>query len=495
MFPTLATRRAATLLSLSTLSTFCLPALAAEPPDANAAQNGLAQRIARVEQGLLPTVSVTGMPPARRALAEEMARLGIPGASIAVVHGGEIEWAKGYGVVTPGGAAVTTSTPFQAASISKPVAAMAALKLAESGVIALDRDVNTYFSRWKLPKDADDNAVTLRQLLSHTAGTTVHGFPGYAAGMPVPTIVQILNGAAPSNTRGVHVSSRPGSQWRYSGGGYTVVQYLLTERSGRAFPQLLADTVLKPLGMHDSSFEQPASPALLARVALPHDGAGKPIAGGPHTYPELAAAGLWTTPSDLARYTIEVRRSAAGQSNKVLSQSMTNMMLTPVRNEFGLGLGVQGEGQSQTFSHGGSNAGYQNMMVAYTERGEGIVVMTNGDRGSELANALVRSVAAEYNWPTHRTRERAAVAVSAASLQALPGTYDTGGMGDFTVARSADGLTIALPNAAPEPLHAAAGLGDTYFIASRGLELQFTPNGKGRLTTPGNTVVPFTRRK
>ncbi|GGY06604.1 serine hydrolase [Massilia dura] len=472
-------RRPAPHLAAFLLATpmLCTAAPATDDP-------GLAARIAAVEAGLQPAVAIAGAAPASRRLADEMARLGVPGASIAVIHAGQIEWAKGYGVVTPGGAAVSPSTLFQAGSISKPVTAVAALKLVENGTLALDTNVNGYLNWWKLPNNVDDTPVTLRQLLSHTAGTTVHGFAGYAAGAKVPTLVQLLNGAAPSNSRGVHVSTKPGTKWRYSGGGYEVVQYVIGERAGKDFAQLVQDTVLRPLGMHDSTFAQPLPPALLARAALPHDAAGKPIAGGPHTYPELAAAGLWTTPSDLARLAIEVKQSAAGQSNKVLSQSMTQLMLSPVQENFGLGWRIEGTGQARSFSHGGANAGYQNTLVAYTERGDGVAVMTNGDRGGELAGELVRAVATAYNWPTQRATVRAAVATPAAALTALPGKYVIEGLGDFTIARAGDRLTVALRAGAPEPLHAAPD--GSWFVTSMEAELRFAATGeRGRITAPG----------
>jgi CubicO group peptidase (beta-lactamase class C family) len=454
-----------------------LPALAADDP-------GLAARIAAVEAGLEPAVAIAGAPPVKRRLADEMARLGVPGASIAVIHAGQVEWARGYGAVTPGGAPVTPATLFQAGSISKPVTALATLKLVESGILALDTNVNSYTNWWKLPNNADNSPVTLRQLLSHTAGTTVHGFAGYPAGAQVPTLVQLLNGAAPSNSRGVHVSTKPGTKWRYSGGGYEVIQYVIGERTKKDFGALVQDIVLKPLAMNDSTFAQPLPPALLARAALPHDGNGKPVPGGPHTYPELAAAGLWSTPSDLAKLAIEVKLSAAGQSNKVLSQSMTQLMLSPVLNGFGLGWSIDGAGQAQSFSHGGANAGYQNMLVAYTERGDGVAVMTNGDRGGELAGEVVRAVASAYDWPTQRAKVRAAVATPAAALATLPGKYVIEGLGDFTIARNGDGLTVELRDGAREPLYAAPD--GSWFVTSMEAELRFAAtNDRGRITAPG----------
>lgn len=459
-----------------------------------AALPALAQdaRSAAVETGLLQPVVLQGSQPVRRKLADEMARLGVPGVSVAVLHGGGIEWAKGYGAVTPGGAPVTPATLFQAASISKPLTAMAALSMVEQGKFALDQDINSYTSLWKLPNNEPSGTpATLRQLLSHTAGTTVSGFPGYTAGQPVPTLVQLLNGAAPANSRGVHISTRPGSAFRYSGGGYEVIQYVLTERSKIPFADLMQETVLKPLGMRDSTFAQPLPPALLTRAALPHDANGKPLAGGPHTYPEQAAAGLWSTPSDLARFAIEVRQSAAGQSNIVLSQSMTRLMLSPVLAGYGLGLGIGGEGQAQTFGHNGSNAGYDSTLIAYTERGDGVVVMTNGERGEELAGAIVRAVAAEYKWPTHHPRERRAIAPTPAMLAAMPGRYSAPA-GDFIVRRNGERLIVELSDGTSEPLYASAQ--GTWFVLSRDLELRFEGADKGRVVGPGFDM-PFARAK
>lgn len=459
---------------------------------AYAAAATLEQRIANIEQGLLPAITLEGAAPAKRKLADEMARLGVPGVSIAVIHGGELEWAKAYGTVTPGGAPVTTSTLFQAASISKPLAAMGALKLVEEGRLELDRDINSYTTLWKLPRDADNNPVTLRQLLSHTAGVTVHGFPGYAAGAPLPTLVQILNGAKPANTGGVHVNARPGSRWRYSGGGYQVVQYVMMERSKAPFAQLMQVKVLQPLGMADSTFAQPLPPSWLARAALPHQRNGQPVAGGPHTYPEQAAAGLWTTPTDLAKFAIETRRAAAGLSNTVLSQAMTHLMLTPVMQDYGLGLGMSGDGQTQSFGHGGSNAGYRARMTAYTERGDGIVVMTNGDGGAELADALVRAVAAEYGWPTMGSKVRRNVPLNEAALTDLPGKYVIAGAGDFTIRRAGGGLVVELQAGTSETLLAAPS--GSYFVLSSEAELQFTGKDGGRFTQ-GSFDMPFTRAK
>lgn len=290
------------------------------------------QHIGSIEQGLRPAQALVGAPVPRTTLKEEMRRLHVPGLSIAVIDHGQLVWAKGYGVVTPGGPPVTPETLFQAASISKPVTAFGAMTLVQSGKLDLQADVNTYLRSWSLPSGPDGAKVSVLQLLSHTGGLNVSGFPGYAPGVAVPTLLQVLDGTAPAKTAAVRVASVPGSAWQYSGGGYTVLQQLMMDLTDQGFDTFMRTRVLGPLGMASSSFSQPASIAILKRAALPHDSAGMPYVGGPSTYPELAAAGMWTTPSDLARFVIGVQASVAGQS-KSLDQVDSRKMLTPVRND------------------------------------------------------------------------------------------------------------------------------------------------------------------
>lgn len=446
--------------------------------------------IARIERGLRQPVALAGQESART-LADEMRRLNVPGASIAVIRGGKIAWAQGYGITHAGGPAVTADTLFQAASISKPVTAMASLRLAQEGKLDLDADVNTLLNSWKLPQGAHgDTKVSLRQLLSHTGGTSVSGFPGYAAGKPVPTLVQVLDGAGPANTKPVRVDAAPGSAFRYSGGGYSIVQQALIDRSGKPFDVLLADTVLGPIGMKDSRFSQPLPATLLARAALPHDGSGKPYAGGPYTYPELAAAGLWTTPTDIARFAIDLQRSLGGGKG-VLSPAMARAMLQPVKNGYALGVNVDGSDATLSFAHGGSNTGYQNTLFAYAgsgkEGGDGVVVMTNGANGGALAGAIARAVAFEYKWPTYQVKLREAIALPAAEQEKLAGRYTTRQLGDFVIARRDGQLMIALRPDAWEPLHAASPT--VLFVLSRELELRIDGDG-GRIVS-GSSDLPF----
>ena len=242
-----------------------------------------------------------------------------------------------------GGAPVTAETLFQAGSISKPVSAMAALRLVQEGKLSLDSDVNQALTSWKIPPSAaaPGAEITLRQLLTHTVGFTVQGFPGYAAGAPAPTLVQILNGEKPANTDPVRLEAPPGSHWKYSGGGYAVMQQLLIDLSGQPFSKLLRDTVLAPIGMTRSTYEQPLPVELRSGAATAYNSDGAPVEGGFHTYPEMAVAGLWTTPTNLARYAIEIQRSLGGDANHVLSAEMTRLLVAGQGN-YGLGPLIDG---------------------------------------------------------------------------------------------------------------------------------------------------------
>ncbi|HEV2577030.1 MAG TPA: serine hydrolase [Acidobacteriaceae bacterium] len=384
------------------------------------------QTIDKIVQCLPPPVVVKGEPPACTPLLTRMQQLHIPGVSIAVVHHGVIEWARGYGIAAPDNKPVTPETLFQAGSISKPVGAMATLHLVQEGKLSLDADVNTQLTSWKVPATtfiAPGAIVTLRELLTHTAGMTVHGFPGYAAGAPVPTLVQVLNGEKPANTEAIRIETPPGKKWNYSGGGYTITQQLDIDVSHEPFPKLLHDTVLAPIGMTHSTYEQPLPAAMQANAAAPYDEHGAPVPGGAHTYPEMAAAGLWTTPSDLGRYIIENRRSLEGKANHVLSQAMTKEMMTPGKGSWGLGLQIGGSPSNPYFEHGGVNEGFEALFVGYENNGEGAAVMTNAQGGSRICSEIMSAIAIAYGWPDFKPAERTQIQLPPDALNQFVGSY------------------------------------------------------------------------
>lgn len=336
-------------------------------------------------------------------LAQLMARLRVPGVSIAVIKDFEIHWAKGYGIAdVTSGATVTPETMFQAASISKPTAAMGVMRLVQDGKLSLDTDINTYLTSWKLPASdhTRERPVTLRALLSHTSGLgDGFGFPGYHPQTPLPSVVQILNGEQPSNTGKVLMERAPFTAFKYSGGGVTIVQLALTDITGRAFPELMRSLVLDPIGMRNSGFEQPLSAERDRQAARAHNGRGAAMDAKWHVYPELEAAGLWTTPSDLARLAIELQNALQGKSNRVLSSASAREMVSPVgMGDFAVGFGLRRVGEGWYFAHGGSNWGFQCDLMAHVRKGYGVAVMTNADSGGAVLNEIRNRVAAAYGW-------------------------------------------------------------------------------------------------
>jgi len=336
-------------------------------------------------------------------LAARMAELKVPGVSVAFIEDGRVRWTRTYGVATLGGGAVTPDTLFQAASMSKAVAAAAGLKLVEQGKLALDEDINVRMTAWKVPDSpyTATEKVTLRRLLSHTAGLTVGGFPGYVAGKPVPATVQILNGEPPANTPAVRSWEVPG-KYAYSGGGYTAAQVAIAEAGLRPFPRLLEDLVLRPAGMRASTFTQPLPGAQVRRAASGHR-RGEVIPGARNAYPEYAAAGLWTTPSDYARFLISIQDAQAGRPRALLTKSSAEAMLTPVDPTVAYGLGWQlgRMGGRPFFRHGGSNEGFQCASFAFLDGSrQGVVIMTNANEGGRLAGEIFDAIAKAYGWGT-----------------------------------------------------------------------------------------------
>ena len=383
-------------------------------------------RIQAVENGLLPSIIIQHRPAPVMRLTDRMAFYRVPGISIAVINNFAIDWAKGYGVASVStGKEITTQTLFQAASISKPIAAVAALHLAETKRLPLDADVNDWLRNWKLPTSEyiRDQKVTLKRLLNHTAGLNVAGFPGYAVGARLPTLTQILKGETPANTRPILVETLPGTQWRYSGGGYVVLQRLIEDIAGLPFPDFMELEVLPRLEMQHSTFRQPLPRETARSAASGHSVNGQPITGGWLVYPEMAAAGLWTTPSDLAQFFISIQSTYAARSHRLLSEKMTQQMFTAGPNNWGLGIEVGHTEELTWIAHAGHNTGFTAYLFAYTAIGNGAVIMTNSDHGDELAQEIFRAIARVYDWPDWRPVEIKLAAVAPDIYDAYVGRY------------------------------------------------------------------------
>ncbi|HEY0020171.1 MAG TPA: serine hydrolase domain-containing protein [Longimicrobium sp.] len=470
---------------------FSLAALMMSAVPAPAQDTTLAARIRRVESGLATPVVVAGRPDLNGVITDRMRAHNTPAVSIAVINGGRIEWARAYGTLQAGGSVpADTATLFQAASISKPVATLGMLRLMERGQLSLDEDVNGYLRAWRVPENAFTarEKVTLRRITSHSAGLTVSGFPGYAADSAMPTTVQILDGQRPANTAPVRVDTLPGSRLRYSGGGMTVMQQLLVDLTGRPFPLFMRETVLLPLGMVHSSYEQDVTADRAARIARAHGGDGSPTPGGWHRYPEMAAAGLWTTPLDLARFALAVQSAFGGVEGGVVSPALARQILTQqsggADGGFGLGMEVHPVGAGLGFGHSGSNEGYRARMVAFTAKGQGAVVMTNSDAGGELIMEILRALAVEYGWPEFRPVEKTAVALDRDAPAYAPGRYQGTFQGEtirYTIEAADGALRLANPNwPAPRILYPASTTEARFFVRESEREYTVERDASGR---------------
>jgi CubicO group peptidase (beta-lactamase class C family) len=434
--------------------------------------------IKAMERNIAPEVIVPGARTSPGSLAARMAFYKTPGVSIAFVHAGQIAWARGYGVSDPAQTPVTVDTLFQAASISKPVTALAVLRLMQAGKLDLDVDVNRYLKSWKVPPTDDGKAITLRELLSHTAGLTLHGFRGYAQGQPIPTLPQVLDGEKPANTPAIARFAPPGTVWRYSGGGYVIIQQLLQDVTGQAFPDLMQSLVLRPIGMTHSTFSQPLPIALKSAAATPYGSDGRPLPDGALVYPEMAPAGLWTTPSDLARYVIAVQDALAGKSSRIISQATAREYLKEVLGGWGLGLGVGGTSEHRWFGHSGTNDGFQSQLFAY-DSGDGVVVMSNSDGGDGVMQDMMRTVAEDYHWSEFAPRTRTPLAAAPKTTDSYVGAYEITRFNSLVVSRKGDMLVLKEQQGGP-PQHFLPESDSVWFSKDSGQRVSFdvTPDGQ-----------------
>ena len=378
------------------------------------------KKIKQVENGLSNYHQIKGEP--TWSISERMEQYGVPGMSIAVIHDYKVAWTKTYGFVDKEKSApVTEETLFQAASISKPVSAYAALSLVEAGKLDLNKNVNQYLKSWYVPDNefTKTEKVTLKYLVSHKAGLTVHGFLGYSPGLEVPTLVELLEGDKPANSSAIRVDKIPGGKMRYSGGGYCVMQQMMIDVTGKPFPSILQERVLKQIGMTKSTFAQPLPADKLKLAATGYVPNGSMTKGKRHTYPEMAAAGLWTNAAELAKFVIDLQQTLKGNSEKVVSQTMVQKMVTPVEEDF-IGLGIfLGDGR---FGHGGWNEGFSSEMTGHIKDGYGVVAMINANQ-PELLNEVIDAVARVYNWENAAPQPHQALAFTDAEIARIAGKY------------------------------------------------------------------------
>jgi CubicO group peptidase (beta-lactamase class C family) len=400
---------------------------------------------------------------------QAMTEYQVPGVSIAIIHEYSVIWSSAYGLLQAAEAAPTrVDTLFQACSISKAVTAVAILHLVQDGILDLDADVNRYLKTWKIPaNDGWQPIVTLRQLLSHTAGINVPWFYGYHRDQDIPTLLQILAGDKPANTPGIRVTVLPGTRFRYSGGGYCVMQQLLCDVRGQPFPELMRELVLDPVGMTLSTYEQPLPAKYWDNASRGHRASGKPLRGGWHNMPEMAAAGLWATATDLTRFLIDLQFALAEQEGRLISPEMVRILVSPQvqrdTNDFmGLGVWLEGGGRNARFGHPGDNEGFACRWTALREGGMGAVIMTNSDSGGELIADVLHEIEQAYDWPEIEQIEDLPSAPRAdAWILNYVGTYQFRSGTQCTIIHRNDRLHLQMLSQPPVPL---TGMSETVYL-------------------------------
>jgi CubicO group peptidase (beta-lactamase class C family) len=401
-------------------------------------------------------------PGSRLSLAERMKRWKVLGMSVAIIDDCKIVDRHGFGITRESGIEVRSDTLFQAASVTKPVAAFAALRLVDQGLLSLDSDVNAELRSWKVPASPflEGHPVTLRGILSHSAGLIPGGYGGYSRGEPVPTLIQTLSGAEPARPKPVQVAYVPGSDWRYSGGGYLVAQRLMTDKTGHGFERIVRDRVLEPIGMIRSGFAEPST-SRDANVAAGHVADGTMVPGGWHIYPELAAASLWSTAPDLAGFGLAVMKAVREEPNAMLSPALAGQMATAHAGPRSLGFEVGGEGRARHLGHDGTNEGYNSSLILYPETCQGAAIMANSDNAKPLIAELLRSIADTHHWPdTMPSQEIKRDPQSPVPAARFQGTYsftDISGVAPFKIISAGDGnFTFDRGDGHREPLYASS---------------------------------------
>lgn len=327
----------------------------------------------------------------------------VPGVALAIIEQHKIIYAKGYGKRSAtNDLPVNADTLFSVGSVSKMANAMLLLKLVDEGKLSLNEDVNQYLRSWQIPSSRHTKAqpVTLRHILSHTAGFNIHGFPDFLPGEKLPDVLDTLNGRSPAKHRAVRVRFTPGTDMDYSGGGITVSQLVASDNLNMQYALLADNLLFKPLSMKRSTFENPL-PEDLNNVAFAHDDEGDPVAlpRGYEAMPEMAASGLWTSAADLALLVVAILESHQTK-NGFLSQPLAQDMLSREHNSwYGLGPRINGRGDSFVFHHGGANNSYRAWMEGHPETGNGLVILTNGTNGHFVYQEIRKAIADTRRWP------------------------------------------------------------------------------------------------
>ena len=447
-------------------------------------------RIDRIINNLRPQTAFSVKSAAPKMLSDRMKHYHSPGVSIAVINDFQIEWVQGFGICDlQSQQPVTVDTMFQSGSISKAIFALGVMRLVQEGHLNLDENINRYLTTWQIP--ATENwqpRITLRQILSHTAGLTTDGFSGYLTSESIPTMPQILNGEPPANSEQVRVNIFPGMQFRYSGGGTTVAQQAVIDLLDKPFPQIMRELVLDRLNLTNSTYEQPLSPLWLEQAATGHPWKGIPIAGGSHIHPEMAAAGLWTTPTDLAKVGIELMQILSDRSTRnFLTKNTLTSILTPqldsqkIGDEFaGIGFFCDGCEDSFQFGHAGSNEGFTALMRFYPNVGKGVVMMVNSNEGLPLIfSEILQAIAIEYEWADAIPKDRTIISLE--NIDLYVGVYLSLTGAEFGIITDGDRLLFQHGQQPPLPIYPSSAT--EFFSQAIDLIIIFEMEDRLRITS------------
>lgn len=444
----------------------------------------------------------------------EMIDKKLPGLSIAVFDDYKLVHSQQWGVKNSSAIApLDAQTAFSTASISKPVTALICVILEERGLLGLDEPIAQSLRNWQLPENefTRNRPITWRDLLSHRAGTTQHGFADFYEGDKIPTLVESLRGEIPRYDGPIEIRSRPGTKWQYSGGGYVIVQLALEDRFGIPLHQLAQEYIFTPLHMNNTTMVQPGHVEFPVNAAMVHDNNAEVIRTGLPITPQIAASGMWSTPQDLAKFSLGLQRALADRPGSPISNRAARELTDVISLEDVGGMGMSlfrgfGFGGVDWLQHDGSNTGVGAEMLASMEGGRGIIMMANGDKPNRhpLFALLRREIITAMDWRGSKYA-RAHTYPPAELTQAIVGTY-SGLLYDldlpYEIAEDNGELTVISPffeqflGTDRSPMHYIGN--DRFVVEDYPNIITFERNATGQLenvilSRKGSEVPPFAR--
>jgi CubicO group peptidase (beta-lactamase class C family) len=431
----------------------------------------------QLENGIRGKVKFIGETENLGSISDKMSEYGIPALSLAVIEEGQIEWTETYqNAALAGNQRLDCTSIFQAASLSKPVTFMAALRMHAAGEIDLDKSIEDYLKSFQLPngKQSIDNPVTFRNIFTHTSGINSGGYQGYKRDIDMPSDVDILMGNDGVNSPAVEVVWSPNQTLAYSGGGYTLAELALQDIYGTDFSTIMEKWILNPANMEHSEFTQPMPASDSNRVAKGYSQSGEPLEGGWRNHPEQAAAGLWSNATDLAKFMTEIYNAYQGKPS-IFSRSDVESMISDERDGHIYGFIVNRTEDDLAITHYGGNAGYRTAMTISLTTGNGLVYLINSDNGGNLGNELLLSAAQVYGWKHFEQDQLHRRDIDSEMLKGLVGEYKWNDQIDLRMRYYEKEQLIALifPNGDEYKLVHVAGDELDFVHPNTGIEVSF----------------------